>query len=174
MEAHKPEPVEGKNKPLTSTQRVFDAVAELRGLDQIATRETVAELTQLKLTIVDDRLRALVDDGRLKRLLRGIYELVETFPPPRPMWCGILPDGMVKFELGEHVIDMTPKEARSAHRALGGFGEDARVIESTKQHMFLATELAAQVEKLKQEVRALKAHRADERQLDMLHQEIVR
>jgi len=158
---------EAKNRPLTSTQRVYDAVSELRCLDQIATREAVAELTQLKLAIVDDRLRALVDDGRLKRLLRGIYELVETFPPPRPMWCGILPDGMVKFELGEHVIDMTPKEARAAHRALGGFGEDARILESTKQHLFLATELAAQVEKLKLEVRALRASKGDDRQLKM-------
>ncbi len=152
---------------ITSTQRVYDAVCELRALDQIATRETVAEQTQLKLTIVDDRLRALVDDGKLKRLLRGIYELVETFPPPRPMWCGILPDGYVKFEMGEHVITMTPREARSVTRALGGFAEDARVIESTRAHLFLATELAAQVEKLKGEVKALRASKSTS-QMDLL------
>ena len=64
----------------SSTDRVFDAVRELRALAQIATRETVAELTGLRLGIVDDRLRTLVDDGRLKRLLRGVYELVEVFP----------------------------------------------------------------------------------------------
>lgn len=144
-------------KPQTSTQRVYDAVCELRGLDQIATRETVAELTGLKLSIVDDRLRALVDDEKLKRLLRGVYELVETFPPPRPMSCSILDTGLVKFEIGDQVLDLTPREARSAARALGGFADDARVIESTKQHLFLATELAAQVEVLKRQVRALTA-----------------
>jgi hypothetical protein len=166
------EPAEGKAKPLTSTQRVYDAVCELRGLDQIATRETVAELTDLKLQIVDDRLRALVDDGRLKRLLRGVYELVEIFPPPRAMWCGILPDGYVKFELGEHVITMTPREARNSHRALGGFAEDARVIESTRAHLFLATELAAKVEKQEREIKAMRAvlrgAKIDVQQLELL------
>ena len=62
------------SKPIPSTERIFQAVRELRAMDQIATRDTVAELTGLKMTVVDDRLRALVDDGKLKRLLRGVYE----------------------------------------------------------------------------------------------------
>lgn len=144
-------------KAITSTQRVFDAVRDLREVDQIATRETVAELTGLKMAIVDDRLRALVDDGKLKRLLRGVYELVETFPEPRPIYCGILHSGMVKLELGEDVLTLTPSEARRTARALGGFVEDARVIESTRTHLFLATELAAKLEKMGRELKALRA-----------------
>ena len=156
---------------IPSTQRVFDAVRDLREVDQIATRETVAELTGLKLSIVDDRLRALVDDGKLKRLLRGIYELVETFPEPRPIYCGILNDGMVKMELGEDVLTLTPSEARRAARALGGFAEDGRVIESTRTHLFLATELAAKVEAQGREIKAMRAalnERMDVRQMDLL------
>ena len=71
----KTESTETASKPIPSTERIFQAVRELRAMDQIATRETVAELTGLKMTVVDDRLRALVDDGKLKRLLRGVYEL---------------------------------------------------------------------------------------------------
>ena len=85
------------HKAITSTQRVLDAVRDLRELDQIATRETVAELTGLKMGIVDDRLRALVDDGKLKRLLRGVYELVETYPEPRELSCTMLSTGWVKL-----------------------------------------------------------------------------
>ena len=59
-----------ESKPIPSTERIFQAVRELRCLEQIAARETVAELTGLKLSVVDDRLRTLVDDGRLRRLLR--------------------------------------------------------------------------------------------------------
>lgn len=146
-----------KLQPVPSTQRVFDAVRDLRELDQIATRETVAELTGLKLSVVDDRLRSLVDDHKLKRLLRGIYELVETFPEPRTIYCGILHNGMVKMEIGDEVLTLTPTEARRASRALGGFSEDARVIESTNRHLFLATEMAAKLEALGREIRALKA-----------------
>ncbi len=158
-------PADTPPKAITSTQRVFDAVRDLRELDQIATRDTVAELTGLKLAIVDDRLRALVDDGKLKRLLRGIYELVETFPEPRELSCSILSNGWVKLELGDDLLELTPTEARRAVRALGGFAEDARVIESTKAHLFLATELAAVVEKQGREIKALKAAlKADDRQ----------
>ena len=159
------------SKEITSTQRVLDAVRDLRELDQIATRETVAELTGLKMGIVDDRLRALVDDGRLKRLLRGIYELVETYPEPRELSCTTLSNGWVKLELGDALLSLTPTEARRAARALGGFAEDARIIESTRTHLFLATELAARVERQARELKAMRALLADKldtRQLELL------
>lgn len=165
------EPEAATPKAITSTQRVFDAVRDLREVDQIATRETVAELTGLKMAIVDDRLRALVDDGKLKRLLRGVYELVETFPEPRPIYCGILHSGMVKLELGEDVLTLTPSEARRTARALGGFAEDARVIETTRTHLFLATELAAKVEKQGRELKAMREllrDNLDARQMELL------
>ena len=158
-------------KAITSTQRVLDAVRDLREVDQIATRETVAELTGLKMSVVDDRLRALVDDGKLKRLLRGVYELVETFPEPRELSCTILSNGLVKLELGDLLVSLTPTEARRAARALGGFAEDARVIESTKAHLFLATELAAKVERQDREMKAMRnllREKMDARQLDLL------
>ena len=158
-------------KSITSTQRVLDAVRDLRELDQIATRETVAELTGLKMGIVDDRLRALVDDGKLKRLLRGIYELVETWPEPRELSCTTLSNGWVKLELGDALLSLTPTEARRAARALGGFAEDARVIETTRAHLFLATELAAKVEKQGRELKAMRAllrDKLDASQMDLL------
>lgn len=158
---------DAQSRPITSAQRIYDAVVSLRNLDQIATRETVAELTGLKMSIVDDRLRALVDDGKLKRLLRGVYELVEVFPPPRPISCTQLGDGRVKFEIGDQLMEFTPSETRNAARALGGFAEDARVIESTRQHLFLATELAAKVERLERELRQLRTER-DTRQMGLL------
>jgi ribosomal protein S25 len=159
------------HKAITSTQRVFDAVRDLREVDQIATRETVAELTGLKMSVVDDRLRALVDDGKLKRLLRGIYELVEAFPEPRELSCTTLSNGWVKLELGDELLRLTPTEARRAARALGGFAEDARVIESTRSHLFLATELAAKVESQGRELKTMRAmlrDKLDARQRDLL------
>jgi len=159
--------ISNNEKPkITSTQRIYEAVRELRQLEQTATRESVADLTGLPLSIVDDRLRTLVDDGKLKRLLRGIYELVEQFAPPRPMSCSILTDGQVNFEIGDAVILFSPQEARSAARALAGFAEDARVIESTRQHLFLATELAAKVKKLEIELKALRQS-CDTRQISL-------
>lgn len=97
----------------TSTMRILDAVCELHALEQVVTRETVAELTGLKLTIVDDRLRALADDGRLKRVLRGVYVPVEVYPPARSISKTVLSDGMVKIEIGDEVLTLTPREDRA-------------------------------------------------------------
>ncbi len=128
-----------------STQKVSDAVRELYELGQTVTRHTVAELTGLKMSVVDDRLRALVDDGKLRRLVRGVYKPVEQYPEPRPMFFGLMTDGFVKLEVGDDVLTLTPAEARRIARAMGGFAEDARVLESTQRHLFLAQEVASEL-----------------------------
>ena len=103
----------------SSTDQIYAAVQELRELGQEATRHTIAQLTGLKMTVVDDRLRTLADDGRLRRLVRGVYDLEKPYPPPRPMFFGILADGFVKVEVGDDVLTLSPTEAR---RRAGGSG----------------------------------------------------
>lgn len=155
-------------KPIPSTERIFQAVRELRAMDQIATRETVAELTGLKLSVVDDRLRNLVDDGRLKRLLRGVYELVESFPAPRAISKTVLPNGAVVYDIGDDVLTLSPQEARVLAELSMGAAGTAVLINSTNQHLYLATELAAKVEKMEREMKALKAHKPNPLQGDLL------
>ena len=158
------------SKPIPSTERIFQAVRELRAMDQIATRDTVAELTGLKMTVVDDRLRALVDDGKLKRLLRGVYELVESFPEPRAISKTVLPNGAVVYDIGDDVLTLSPQEARVLAELSMGAAGTAVLINSTNQHLYLATELAAKVERLEREMRAHKAHKANPLQMDLLEQ----
>lgn len=156
------------SKPIPSTERIFQAVRELRAMDQIATRETVAELTGLKLSVVDDRLRNLVDDGRLKRLLRGVYELVESFPEPRAISKTVLPNGAVVYDIGDDVWTLSPQEARVLAELSMGAAGTAVLINSTNQHLYLATELAAKLERLEREMKALKAHKPNPLQGDLL------
>lgn len=156
------------SKPITSTDRIYDAVRELRGLEQIATRETVASLTGLKLSVVDDRLRTLVDDGKLKRLLRGVYELVEDYPETRAISKTVLPSGYVKYDIGDEVITLTPTEDRTlAMLGIGAAGQ-AVMINSTNEHLYMAQTLAAKVEKLERELKAQKAHKPNPMQGDLL------
>lgn len=155
-------------KPIPSTERIFQAVRELRAMDQVATRETVAELTGLKLSVVDDRLRNLVDDGRLKRLLRGVYELVESFPEPRAISKTVLPNGAVVYDIGDDVLTLSPQEARVLAELSMGAAGTAVLINSTNQHLYLATELAAKVERLEREMKAHKAHKPNPLQGDLL------
>ena len=142
---------------IPSTERVYEAVRELRSLEQIATRETVAELTGLKLSVVDDRLRALVDDGKLKRVLRGIYEVVEQYPPARAISKTILSDGSVKLEIGDELLTLTPSEDRALALLQAGAAAQVAAIETGRAHLFLATELTAKVEAARRDIEELRS-----------------
>lgn len=164
-------------KSIPSTVRVFGAVRDLRSLGQIATRETVAELTNLKMSVVDDRLRALVDDGKLKRLLRGVYELVEEYPSTRNISKTILEGGYVMIEITgrkdvpDVVLHLTPDEDRALAALSVGAAGQAILINSTNQHLYLATELAAKVEAQGRELKSMRSllrDKLDDRQIDLL------
>lgn len=57
----------------SSTTIVLEAVQDLHGKEQIVTRETLAELTGLTLSVIDDRIGTLVDRGDILRVHRGVY-----------------------------------------------------------------------------------------------------
>jgi hypothetical protein len=130
-----------KQQQVPSTQRIFDAVCELHALEQAATRETVAELTGLKLAIIDDRLGFLANEGRVKRVLRGLYVPVEQHPPARPMSKTILPDGMVKIEVGDQVLELTPREDRTLAMLQAGAATQAAALETGRQLVARSTEM---------------------------------
>ena len=58
-------------KSPTTTETVLQACLELHRHQQVITRLTIERLTRLKLTIIDDRLKTLVEQGKLARVLKG-------------------------------------------------------------------------------------------------------
>lgn len=96
-----------------SAEVVLEAIQDLHAQEQIVTRETLLSVTGLPLTVIDDRLARLVDDGRIHRVQRGVFVPAAQHPPARLMAKIVLPDGTVKIELGDdHVLTLTPREAR--------------------------------------------------------------
>lgn len=161
-------------KAVSTTQRVLDAVCELCALEQHATRETVAEITGLKLSIVDDRLGTLVDDEKLRRILRGTYVPVISYPPARSISKEVLSDGMVMYEFsndqGSTTLKLTPREDRVLSSLTAGAGAQLVAIEFNRQQSILLTAMAAEVERIKKENKALAARREgpDSPQLSLL------
>ncbi len=150
-------------KSASSTQAVFDAVCELNALEQPATRETVAEITSLKLSIVDDRLGALVDDGQIRRILRGVYVPVVTYPPARNISKEIQSDGMVMYEFsnntGSVVLKLTPREDRVLAALNAGTATQLIAIENNRNQSILLTAMAAEMDRIKKENQALRKAR---------------
>ena len=101
-------------------QQVYDAIATLCEENKIATRENIAQLTGLSLTIIDDRLKVLIDDMAIIRVQRGNFVIADQFPPPRVISKTISQNGIITLDIGDEVLKLTPREARNLGQLLMG------------------------------------------------------
>ncbi|MFG0381086.1 hypothetical protein ACF8C6_08995 [Pseudomonas sp. zbq_18] len=140
----------------SSTQIVLDAVRELQGLGQVATRETVQCMTGLKMGIVDDRLKHLVGEDFIRRAGRGLYVVALKPDNARPISQTRLPDGTVVLDIGDEVLHLTPTEARALGGMLAGAAVQAAQIELGHQATVVNAELALKVRRLESTVDAMR------------------
>lgn len=129
----------------TTIQQILDTVQELHNLEQIVTREAVREATGLPLTTIDDRLATLVDRGEILRVERGVFVPAVRHPPARAISKTTMPDGSVKIEVGDVVLELTPREDR--HLAGLMAGSAAQLLAISESH-----EIAAAVAYLRRKV----------------------
>lgn len=97
-------------KEITSTQLVLDAARDLHAMGEEITREGLVAATGLKQHIVDERLRVLTGDDRMKRVGRGAFALGEQYHESRAMSKTLLPSGEVKYEVGDQLLELTSYE----------------------------------------------------------------
>ena len=102
-----------KPMEITSTQLVLEAAQSLADLDQKVTRESLQAATGLSLHIVDERIRVLINDDRLLRLGRGKYAPAVKFHETRSISKTVLPSGLVKYEIGDQLLELSPQEDRN-------------------------------------------------------------
>ena len=141
----------------SSTTIVLEAVQDLHAKEQIVTRETLAELTGLTLSIIDDRVGTLVDRGDILRVQRGVYVPAIQHPPARAMSKTLLADGWVKIEIGDMVFLLTPREDRMLAALQAGAAAQAIAIETGRNIAMLAAEQAEEIKRLRRRVAALEA-----------------
>lgn len=140
----------------STAANVFEAVKDLHAQEQIVTRETLAEATGLKLAIVDDRLSYLADNGKIRRVQRGVYVPVEQYAPARLITRTLLPDGGTVLEIGDDVIHLSPRESRMIGELMAGSGQQYAAIQLGEQSHVIASELAAKVRQLEREIASMR------------------
>lgn len=134
---------------------VLEEVIDLHAREQIVTRETLADFTGRKLAIIDEALRTLVNEERVARVQRGVYVPVVQHPEARLVSLTVLPDGTVKLEIGDdHVLTLTPREARSVGVTLGGLAAQAASIEAGHQAALMASAFNNRLSKLEGVIRS--------------------
>lgn len=139
------------NERFISTQAVYDAICELHEKEQPSTRLAVAQLTGLKLTTVDDRIKALKDSERITPVLRGWYVPVVIHPPARAISKSVLTDGFVKIEIGDEVITLTPREARRLAEMMAGEVCIAVAIASASRNDLAMIEFQSKIDRMERE-----------------------
>lgn len=105
----------------TSRQIIWDAIQEMAALGHTITRKTLQEVTGLTYHIVDDHVSRFVDeDGTLRRVVDGVFELVKGYDAPRPVSITDLDDGQTIIEVGDQEIRLWPREVRKLAQRLAG------------------------------------------------------
>ena len=137
----------------TTKQQILDAINDLHGAEQLVTREALQEVTGLKLTIIDDRVATLVDEGAVIRKGRGVFVPAIQHPPARPISKTVMPDGMVKIEIGDMVLELTPKEDRALASLQAGTAVQFAAIETGQELSTLVAAMRTRVAKLEAQLR---------------------
>lgn len=136
---------------ISTTELVYDAIVELHALEQIITREGLADHLNLKLSIIDDKLKTLANDGLIARIQRGVYVPVEQYPPTRPISHTELPDGTVVLDIGDDVLKLTPREARTLAVMLGARAIQASQINLSDQVGMMVAEISQRIRMLERD-----------------------
>ena len=136
----------------SSAEIVFEAIQDLHVHEQIVTREILAELTGLKLTTIDDRLGHLVDNGKIRRVQRGVFVPLEQHRPARPISRTLCPDGTTVLEVGDTVMILSPRESRMIGELMAGSSHQYAAIEIGHETARLNAALQAQISDVRREV----------------------
>jgi len=154
---------EAMNAPRTphksTSQLILEAICEMHDLEQVITRETLAAHTGLKLTIIDDRVSDLIDNGHVDRVQRGVFVPAPKHPPARLISKTVLPGGTVKIEIGDdHVITLTPREDRYLANLMAGSLTQLSMIEIGHNASHTASELSLQLRQVRKRVAILESN----------------
>ncbi|MHA3112903.1 hypothetical protein [Acinetobacter sp. ANC 4193] len=140
----------------SNAEAILEAIEDLHNQEQIVTRETLSQLTSLKLSIIDDRLSYLVDSGYIIRVQRGVFIPAPKHRPSRLMSKTVLPDGTVKIDIGDdEVLTLTPREARALGNLMVAEAMQYSNIEMGHHMAILQSEVSGQVRKLTRQVEGL-------------------
>lgn len=117
-------------KKVSSTDAVFQSIWEARERGQVASRSTIQAETQLPLTIVDDRIKHLKGVGKIRLAgnVPGIFEPCDDRAEDRAISHTILPNGKVKLEIGDDVLELSMREAKNIGLSFAGFALQFRGV----------------------------------------------
>lgn len=139
-----------------TSEIIYSAALDLYQSQQIVSRKALAEVTGQKMSVVDDRLKVLVDDGLMRRVENGVYIPIFKHHESRIISKTIMPDGSIKIDIGDEVLELTPHEAMILGRNLVGEAIAISAVETGNQFAIQNEILKNKIGKLEQQIHYLK------------------
>lgn len=161
-------PDTGAVESVPTLTQVFEAIRQIHDAGGEPTRERIHQITGLKLSTVDDRIKVLRGEGMIA-MAKQCYRPVHAHAPARDVIIAHLNNGMTMLEVGPYVLHLVPAEAHRIAQALAGKAMEYTALERFQELQGQLLEEAARRRELEREVKALKSHRrVDIRQGDLL------
>jgi biotin operon repressor len=148
---------------------VWETILQLHNDGRLITRRNLREVTGLSYEQIDESIKRLETAGKVIKAGGGLIEVVPLYPAERVQSVTPLPDGRVKWEMGDVLVEFTPTEIDRHAMLFSGFARRFEDLEVSNKALMRIAELALEVKQLKREVAALKQPK-DERQMDLLGQ----
>lgn len=111
----------------SSRDQVYDAILELSDSETPAKAQDISRVTGLAMPIVYDSIKALKQRGRIYSD-NGAFLVCNEYLETQPVYHTALPNGIIKLEKGDQILELTQREARALAKTMAGFIEQAAVI----------------------------------------------
>jgi hypothetical protein len=151
----------------TTGQIIWETIIGLTNDERDITRQVLRDITGLSYDLIDDHIKRLETAGKVFKVGKGLIKVVPLYPPERAQSVTALPDGRVKFEIGDDYLVLTPPEARRHGLLFTGFARTFEDIEASNKALIRTIELNDRIRELERTVAALKQPK-NEAQLDLL------
>lgn len=145
----------------TTGQIIWETIVGLTNDERDISRQVLRDATGLSYDVIDDHIKRLETAGKVFKVGKGLIKVMPLYPPERAQSVTALPDGRVKFEIGDEYLVLTPPEARRHGMLFTGFARAFEDIEGSNKALIRTAELAYEVRQLRRELEARKKPKND-------------
>lgn len=106
----------------STRETIHDALVDCyNAYQRPVTRGQISELTGIKNSTIDEHMDKLINEDQTAiRMDRGLFEPVIRFAETRAISKTLMPSGMVKLDIADVCLDLTPAEHRLMYGFFGG------------------------------------------------------